>query len=64
MTNTQASIETPHILIVEDDKDISALIARYLNNNDMRTSIAGHGQEMDIKLSHDPVDLIVLDLRA
>jgi two-component system OmpR family response regulator len=62
MTNTQASIETPHILIVEDDKDISALIARYLNNNDMRTSIAGHGQEMDIKLSHDPVDLIVLDL--
>jgi two-component system OmpR family response regulator len=62
MPDYQTSVETPHILIVEDDKDICTLIARYLNNNEMRTSIAGHGQEMDLKLSHDPVDLIVLDL--
>ena len=55
-------VRTPHILIVEDDRDISVLIARYLNNQDMRTSIANHGREMDLKLGQDPVDLIVLDL--
>lgn len=62
MQDLKTDIGAPHILIVEDDKEISTLIARYLNNQDMRTSIANHGREMDLKLSHDPVDLIVLDL--
>jgi DNA-binding response OmpR family regulator len=62
MPDFNAGILPPHILIVEDDKEISTLIARYLNNQDMRTSIANHGGEMDLKLGHDPVDLIVLDL--
>jgi two-component system OmpR family response regulator len=62
MSNFKADVQSPHILIVEDDQDICSLIARYLNNQDMRTSIAHHGREMDLKLGHDPVDLIVLDL--
>jgi two-component system OmpR family response regulator len=62
MSESKLDVCVPHILIVEDDKDISALIARYLNTHEMRTSIANHGREMDLKLGHDPVDLIVLDL--
>jgi len=62
MTDSIAAIHAPHILIVEDDTEIRSLIARYLNTHDLRTSLAAHGQEMDLKLGHDPVDLIVLDL--
>jgi two-component system, OmpR family, response regulator len=62
MTETAPSTSGPHILIVEDDAEISALIARYLHTHDMRTSIAADSQQMDIKLGHEPVDLITLDL--
>lgn len=66
MTNTSADCTAaasgPHILIVEDDAEISALVARYLNTHDMRTSVAADGQQMDIKLGREPVDLIALDL--
>ncbi|MGV6872010.1 response regulator [Pseudochelatococcus sp. B33] len=54
--------ETPHILIVEDDPDISALIARYLEKNGFRTSVAAHGRAMDRILADARIDLVVLDL--
>ncbi|MEH3145614.1 MAG: response regulator [Methylobacterium frigidaeris] len=53
---------TPHILVVEDDREISALVARYLRGNDLRVSQAGDGREMDRVLADARVDLIVLDL--
>ena len=53
---------TPHILVVEDDREISALVARYLRGNDFRVSVAGDGREMDRVLADAQVDLIVLDL--
>src|SRR4051794_8960628 len=53
---------TPHILLVEDDREISALVARYLRANECRVSLAGDGREMDRMLSDARVDLIVLDL--
>ena len=53
---------TPHILLVEDDREISALIARYLRANECRVSLAGDGRDMDRVLSDARVDLIVLDL--
>lgn len=52
----------PHILLVEDDREISALVARYLRANDCRVSIAGDGREMDRHLADGHFDLIVLDL--
>lgn len=51
-----------HILIVEDDREISALVARYLSQNGMRTSTARDGREMDRMLRDGRFDLIVLDL--
>ncbi|WP_201835667.1 response regulator [Microvirga zambiensis] len=52
----------PHILIVEDDREISALVSRYLRANECRTSSATDGREMDKILAESRVDLIVLDL--
>jgi two-component system, OmpR family, response regulator len=53
---------TPHILVVEDDREISALVAKYLRANECRVSVAGDGREMDRVLAESRIDLIVLDL--
>ena len=53
---------TPHILVVEDDREISALVARYLRGNDCRVTLAGDGREMERALAEARIDLIVLDL--
>jgi two-component system OmpR family response regulator len=55
-------IESPHILVVEDDRDISRLIGRYLRENDCRVSQAGDGEEMDDVINSARIDLIVLDV--
>jgi len=52
---------TPHILIVEDDKDIGLLVAKYLKANEMRVSIAENGRAMDRILADTRISLIVLD---
>jgi two-component system OmpR family response regulator len=53
---------SPHVLVVEDDRQISRLVARYLEANDYRVSIAADGREMERALDCGRIDLIVLDL--
>jgi two-component system OmpR family response regulator len=52
----------PHILIVEDDREIRTLVARFLKANGFRVSTAGDGREMDRVLADSRIDLVVLDL--
>jgi len=52
---------TPHILIVEDDREIGHLIAKYLKSNEMRVSLAENARAMDRILADTRVSLIVLD---
>ena len=52
----------PHILVVEDDREISALIARYLRANDCRVMVTGSGREIDELMQGSRIDLVVLDL--
>lgn len=52
----------PHILIVDDDREIRTLLAEYLEKNGYRTSTAGDGKAMWKALDEARVDLIVLDL--
>lgn len=52
----------PHILVVEDDREISSLVARYLRSNDCRVTVAGDGREVDRLLEDGRIDLVVLDL--
>ena len=54
--------ESPHILVVEDDRDISRLVARYLRDNDCRVSHAVDGGTMDDAIQSGRIDLIVLDI--
>jgi two-component system OmpR family response regulator len=51
-----------HVLLVEDDSDISALAARFLRANDIRVTTASHAQEMDKVLESGGIDLVVLDI--
>jgi len=52
---------TPHILIVEDDREIGHLIAKYLKSNEMRVSLAENARAMDRILADTRISLIVLD---
>ncbi|MEN3292664.1 MAG: two-component system, OmpR family, response regulator [Burkholderiales bacterium] len=56
-------METPaQILIVDDDREISALLAEYLEKNGYRALTAADGKAMSKVLEESRVDLIVLDL--
>ncbi|WP_151634758.1 response regulator [Noviherbaspirillum aerium] len=50
------------ILIVDDDREISTLLAEYLEKNGYRAVTAGDGKAMQKALQEHRVDLIVLDL--
>jgi two-component system OmpR family response regulator len=54
--------EQPHILIVDDDKDIREPLARYLARHGLRISTAKNGQAMDKVLAIGHIDLMVLDI--
>ena len=52
----------PHILVVEDDREICALVDRYLRSNECRVTVAGNGREADRAMDGRRIDLVVLDL--
>ncbi|KIC20047.1 response regulator [Leisingera sp. ANG-Vp] len=52
----------PHILIVDDHREIRTAISRYLEKNGMRASCAKDAGEMDSQLAAFKFDLIVLDV--
>jgi two-component system OmpR family response regulator len=54
--------EQPHILLVDDDRDISKPLGEYFRRHGFRTSVAADGKEMDRLLTAAHVDLIVLDI--
>ncbi|MBL4614912.1 MAG: response regulator [Magnetovibrio sp.] len=53
---------TPHILIVDDDREIRDLLSRFLIKHGLRVSTAADGREMANVLCGGAIDLIVLDL--
>lgn len=52
----------PHVLIVDDDREIRRLVSRFLSENGMRASAVGDAAEADRALAGGGVDLVVLDL--
>jgi two-component system OmpR family response regulator len=54
--------ERPHVLIVDDDREIRGLLAQYLDKHDFRTTAVADGKEMRRVLERSHVDLLVLDL--
>ena len=52
-----------HILVVDDDSALRALVADYLAGYDYRVSGIATGAELDAALAAGVVDLVLLDLR-
>jgi two-component system, OmpR family, response regulator len=52
----------PHILIVDDHREIRDAVTRYLEKSGFRASAARDAVEMDAKLAAGRFDLIVLDV--
>src|SRR3954452_23394995 len=53
---------SPHILIVDDDREIRELLSRFLTRNGCRVSVAREEPEMRKVLKDAAIDLIVLDI--
>jgi two-component system OmpR family response regulator len=51
-----------HILIVDDEQDICALVEQYLTDEGYRVSIAPDGAEMRRVIAQGEVDLVLLDI--
>ncbi|MFO1349316.1 MAG: response regulator [Gammaproteobacteria bacterium] len=52
----------PHILIVDDDREIRELLARFLEKHGYRTALAADGRDMFKQLENGRFDLVVLDV--
>jgi len=52
---------TPHLLVVDDDRQIRDLLSRFLKKNGYRVDTAANGKEMRAALVAAHIDLIVLD---
>ena len=61
--STTTSTHLPHLLVVDDDPSIRALLADYLGENDLRISAVADGRSMDELLARETIDLVVLDVR-
>ena len=53
-----------HVVVLDDDASVRALIAEYLSNNDLRVTTVANGRELsDLYGARNVVDAIILDLR-
>ncbi len=53
---------SPHLLVVDDDAEILALIERYFGNQGFRVSRASNGAEMREHIAREAIDVVLLDL--
>src|SRR6202048_4590143 len=53
---------SPNILVVEDDRETRALIAKYLRTNAYNVTTATNGREMARAMADRRVDLLILDV--
>ena len=52
----------PHLLIVDDDREIRDLASRFLCKHGYKVHTAGNAAEMDAELAGARIDLVILDL--
>ncbi len=55
------STTSPHILVVDDDREIRDLVARHLKKHGFRVDVASDGAEMKEAVFRSRLDLIILD---
>jgi two-component system OmpR family response regulator len=52
----------PHLLIVDDDKELCSLLSKFLSRHGYRVSVAHNGGEMTSILEASRINLVILDL--
>ncbi|MBS1075199.1 response regulator [Gluconobacter sp. Dm-73] len=52
----------PHLLIVDDDRDILSLLTRFLGKHSYTVSVAEDGPAMFSRLGSETIDLVILDV--
>ena len=55
-------MRSPHILVVEDDREIRAMVSRFLTKNGCRVTAANDAPSMGRALETANIDLVVLDI--
>ena len=60
---TDAAAVLAHVVALDDDASIRALLSDYLSDNDLRVTAVASGAELDAVMARETVDLVVLDLR-
>jgi len=55
-------VDEPHILIVDDDVEICALVSQFLEPHGFRVTAVSDGPSMRAALAAGPADLVILDL--
>ena len=53
---------SPHILVVDDDREICSLVSQFLSRHQLRVSTARDGAEMMKTMEAARIDLVVLDV--
>ncbi|WP_439590333.1 response regulator [Hydrogenophaga sp.] len=53
---------SPHIVVLDDEVDITQLLANYLPAHGFRVSQVHHGKDLVELMERDPADLVLLDL--
>ena len=52
----------PHVLVVDDDREIRDLLSRFLTKHGMRVTAARDGAEMMKAIGERGIDIVVLDV--
>jgi len=60
MTGTAG--QPPHILLVDDDAEIRAMVSKFLHDHGLTVTAAADGRDMFAALAKDRFDLILLDI--
>ena len=54
--------DRPHLLIVDDDREIRSLLSQYFETHGYRATAVGEGRAMRKVMQQSHIDLLVLDL--
>ena len=57
-----SAVEDPHLLVVDDDERLRALLQKYLSSNGFRVSAAGNAADARSLMKSMAFDLLVLDV--
>jgi two-component system OmpR family response regulator len=57
------AVNHSHVLVVDDDPDIRAVLHEYLSKNEIRVTAVATGNEMLKTMESEAIDLVLLDVR-